>query len=442
MSRPNIRTCRVLIAAQAGFRYNVAVSIHRESFRAKFLPNMSLMNNPAGFRPAERTTNYNYAIRNIVAAAKAVEAAGQPVTYLNIGDPVLYGFQPPGSLVEALARAVRDGDNGYAPSVGTLAAREAIVRDAERRGVYLTPEDVVVSSGASEAADMLLSALLEPGDDVLTPCPTYPLYTAITAKLGARENYYRLDPAQGWQPDPDDIRAKITPRTRAMVIINPNNPCGAVYDARLLLELLTIAEEHNLVVIADEVYCRLTYGPPPPPLAQLAAGMDVPVVTLESLSKSHLVPGWRVGWMTYTNTHRFGDVIAAVRKIAEARICSPLPTQQVLPAALADQSHLPALIEALQLRAAITVEALNAVPGLHCVAPQAAFYVMGQVEDLHGQTDEEFVLALLRATGILFVHGSGFGLDPNAGYFRIVFLPPPETLRDVYARLASFLRQS
>lgn len=399
------------------------------------------MTGPAPFRPAERTKNYNYAIRNIVAAAKAVEAEGRPVTYLNIGDPVLYGLQPPAALMEAMARAVRDGHNGYAPSVGTLAAREAVVRDAEARGVYLSPDDVVISSGASEAADMLLSALLEPGDDVLTPCPTYPLYTAIIAKLGARENYYRLDPARGWTPDPDEIRANITPRTRAIVVINPNNPCGSVYDARLLLELLTIAEEHQLVVIADEVYCRLTYGPPPPPTAQLAAGMDVPVVTLESLSKSHLVPGWRVGWMTYTNTQRFGDVIAAVRKIAEARICSPLPTQQVLPAALADQSHLPALVEEMKLRAAITVEALNATPGLNCVAPQAAFYVMGQVEDLHGRTDEEFVLALLRATGVLFVHGSGFGLDPHAGYFRVVFLPPPDTLRDVYARLASFVRQ-
>ncbi len=396
---------------------------------------------PALFRPAERTKNYNYAIRNIVAAAKAVEAEGRSVTYLNIGDPVLYGLQPPAILQEALARAVREGHNGYAPSVGTLAAREAVVQEAEKRGVYLSPEDVVISSGASEAADMVLSALLEPGDDVLTPCPTYPLYTAITAKLGARENYYRLDPEQGWRPDPDEIRHKITPRTRAIVIINPNNPCGSVYDARLLLELLTIAEAHQLVVIADEVYCRLTYGPPPPPMAQLAAGMDVPVVTLESLSKSHLVPGWRVGWMTYTNTQRFGDVSAAVRKIAEARICSPLPTQQVLPVALENQSHLPSLIEEMKLRAAITVEALNAIPGICCVAPQAAFYVMGQVADLKGQTDEAFVLALLRATGVLFVHGSGFGLNPHDGFFRIVFLPPPDTLREVYARLASFVRQ-
>lgn len=396
---------------------------------------------PALFRPAERTKNYNYAIRNIVSAAKAVEAEGRSVTYLNIGDPVLYGLQPPAILQEALARAVREGHNGYAPSVGTLAAREAVVQEAEKRGVYLSPEDVVISSGASEAADMVLSALLEPGDDVLTPCPTYPLYTAITAKLGARENYYRLDPEQGWLPDPDEIRDKITPRTRAIVIINPNNPCGSVYDARLLLELLTIAEAHGLVVIADEVYCRLTYGPPPPPMAQLAAGMDVPVVTLESLSKSHLVPGWRVGWMTYTNTQRFGEVSAAVRKIAEARICSPLPTQQVLPVALENQSHLPSLIEEMKLRAAITVEALNAIPGVSCVAPQAAFYVMGQVADLQGQTDEAFVLALLRATGVLFVHGSGFGLNPHDGFFRIVFLPPPDTLREVYARLASFVQQ-
>ncbi len=389
--------------------------------------------------PAERTKNYNYAIRNVVSEAKKVEATGKQVTYLNIGDPVIYGFQPPSSLMDALDRAVREGSNGYAPSVGTLPAREAIVADAAKRGVTIHPDDVVVTSGASEGADMLLSGLLEAGDDVLTPCPTYPLYTAITAKLGARENYYTLDPARGWLPDPDEIRAKITPRTRAIVIISPNNPCGAVYDEALITELLDIAEQHNLVVLADEVYHRMSYGAPPPAMAKLAEGRDVLVVTMESLSKSHLVPGWRVGWMTYTNTKHAGDYVTGVRKIAEARICSPLPTQQVIPAALADQTHLPAVMEEMKLRADITADMINAIPGMKCWRPDAAFYAMAQVEDLKGRTDEQFILELLRETGILFVHGSGFGLNPADGYFRIVFLPPPDVLRDVYTRLGEFV---
>ncbi|MBX7219736.1 MAG: aminotransferase class I/II-fold pyridoxal phosphate-dependent enzyme [Blastocatellia bacterium] len=390
-------------------------------------------------QPAARTRNYNYAIRNIVVEAKKVEASGKKITYLNIGDPVIYGFQPPESLMNALAKAVHDGLNGYAPSAGTVEAREAIAADSEKYGVPISPDDVIVTSGASEAADLVLNALLEPGDDVLTPCPTYPLYTAITAKLGATENSYKLDPKNGWLPDPDDIRRRVTPRTRAIVIINPNNPSGAVYPEPVLRELLAVAAEKNLLVMADDVYHRMTYGPHAPRLASLAQDMDVPIVNLESLSKSHLVPGWRVGWMTFTNKKQMGDLIPAVRKIADARLCSPLPTQAVIPAALADLSHLPATIEAMKVRADISVDMLNAIPGMNCTRPEAAFYLMAQMENLHGATDEQFVLELLRETGILFVYGSGFGLEPTDGYFRIVFLPEPEVLRDVYTRLGNFV---
>ncbi len=389
-------------------------------------------------QPAERTRNYNYAIRNIVVEAKKVEASGRPVTYLNIGDPVIYGFQPPQSLMDAMAKAVRDGNNGYAPSNGTVEAREAIAEDSAKFGIPISPEDVIVTSGASEGADLILSALLEMGDDVLTPCPTYPLYSAITSKLGAKENYYHLDPKNNWLPNLDEIRSLITPRTRAMVVINPNNPTGTVYSGELLKGLLDIAAEHDLVVLADDVYHRMTYGPAGDRLAQLAQGMEVPVITLESLSKSHLVPGWRVGWMTFTNKPAMADLIPAIRKMADARLCSPLPTQCVIPAALSDLSHLKGTMEAMKLRADITVESINAIPGMNCTRPEAAFYIMAQMENLAGATDEEFVLALLRETGILFVYGSGFGLNPQDGYFRIVFLPQPEVLRDVYARLGEF----
>lgn len=390
-------------------------------------------------QPAARTRNYNYAIRNIVVEAKKVEAAGKPVTYLNIGDPVIYGFQPPESLMDAMARAVRDGQNGYAPSNGTVAAREAIAADSEQHGVSISPDDVIVTSGASEAADLVMNALLEPGDDVLTPCPTYPLYTAITAKLGAIENSYRLDPTNKWLPDLDDIRRRITPRTRAIVIINPNNPTGTVYPVEIQRALLELAAEHELLVMADDVYHRMTYGPHAPRLASLAQEMDVPIVSMESLSKSHLVPGWRVGWMTFSNKKKMAELIPAVRKIADARLCSPLPTQAVIPHALSDLSHLQTTMDEMKLRANISVEAINAIPGMNCARPEAAFYLIAQMENLAGATDEEFVLALLRETGILFVYGSGFGLEPRDGYFRIVFLPEPDVLRNVYAQLSSFV---
>ncbi|MCS7012157.1 MAG: aminotransferase class I/II-fold pyridoxal phosphate-dependent enzyme [Chloroherpetonaceae bacterium] len=394
------------------------------------------------YQPARRTQNYKYAIRNIVSEAKKIEAQGRRVTYLNIGDPSLYGFQPPQELIEAAIKAMRDGHNGYSPSVGILEARQAVADEAAHRGIPTSPEDVIFTYGASEAADLVFTALLEPGDEVLVPAPGYPLYTAIATKLGAVEVKYRQNAQNNWQPDADELRCKVTSRTKLLVIINPNNPTGALYSEATLRAMLQVAREHKLVVIADEVYHKLIFEGKHIPIGSLA-DKDLPVITMESLSKNYLAPGWRLGWMSVTNSHLIPDLMAAIRKLADARLCAPMPPQHVIKTALQlPASYLEPTLTRLRQQRDITFEALNRIPGIRCNKPEGAFYAMAQVDLQQGElgTDEEFVLGLLREKAVLFVHGSGFGTHPTEGFFRVVFLPDAETLKDVYARVADFTR--
>jgi alanine-synthesizing transaminase len=392
------------------------------------------------YEPAARTKNYKYAIRNIVVEAQKIEAQGKNVTYLNIGDPSLYGFQPPPELVEANIKAIRDGHCGYSPSAGILEARTAIADDADRRGIATTPDDVIFTYGASEAADLLFTALLDAGDEVLVPAPGYPLYTAIATKLAAVEVKYLQHADNNWQPDADELRAKISPRTKILVIINPNNPTGAVYSKETLEAMLNVAREHKLIVVADEVYHKLIFEGTHIPMGSLA-GTDLPVITMESLSKNYLAPGWRLGWMTMTNSNLMPDLKAAIRKLADARLCAPMSPQHVVKAAMnLPATYLDATMKRLREQRDITFESLNKIKGMRCNKPAGAFYAMAQVDLENGElgTDEAFVLGLLREKGVLFVHGSGFGTNPTDGFFRIVFLPSVETLRDVYTRLEDF----
>lgn len=390
-------------------------------------------------KAAERTKNFTYAIRNIVSEAKKIEAEGKKVTYLNIGDPVPYGFNTPPHLVEAVEKALRDGHNGYAPSPGIPQAREAVAREAVRRGINISPDDVIITSGASEAADIVLSSMLEPGDEVLVPSPGYPLYTAILAKLGAKEVSYRLDPKNNWQPSVDDIKALINNRTRAIVIINPNNPTGAIYSKENLLEVLSVANQAGLVILADEVYWRMAYQEIAPPIASLVDD-SVPVITFESMSKIYLAPGWRVGWMKISNPHLMTDLRVGINKMADARLCSARPPQHAVAAALeGDHTYLEDVMNRFRARRDLSYERINAIEGMNCTLPQGAFYLMAQMEQLGDATDEQFVVSLLRETGVLFVHGSGFGMDPKDGYFRIVYLPELDVLNNVYDRLAEFV---
>lgn len=386
---------------------------------------------------ASRISGFVYAIRNIVTEARKVEAAGRRVRYLNIGDPITFGFTTPPHLVDAVERAMRQGDNGYAPSVGILPAREAVAAECTRRGMPIGPDRVVITSGTSEGIELTLTALAEAGDDVLVPVPTYPLYTAVLAKIGARAVFYRTDPARGWLPDLDHLCSLITPATRALVVIDPNNPTGATYPPEVRRELLEIAERHNVPILADEVYADLAFSGPVPALASLDP--DAPIISFSSLSKAYLAPGWRAGWMAVGRTERLDDVLGAVKKLADGRLCTTGPMEHAIVAALnGDRSHQETFRAALRERAALTTRRLNAIPGISAVPPVAAFYSMPRVALPPGVTDADYVLALLRETGVLCVYGSGFGMAPADGFFRVVFLAPPHELSEIYDAIHAF----
>jgi aspartate/methionine/tyrosine aminotransferase len=272
------------------------------------------------------------------------------------------------------------------------------------------------------------------------PAPTYPLYTAVLAKIGARPVYYRTDHTNNWLPDLDHLRSVITGRTRALVVIDPNNPTGAVYPDSTRTALIEIAESHGLVILADEVYGDVSYDGPVGPMAALNA--DASIISYSSLSKAYLAPGWRAGWMAVASTPRLDAALAAIKKLADGRLCSPGPMQYAVTAALTgDRSHQVEFRRQLRARAELTTRRMNAIPGVSCVAPKSAFYAMPRIELPAGKTDVDYVLGLLRATGVLCVYGSGFGTVPEDGFFRIVFLAAPSELDAIYDDVDAFTRE-
>ncbi len=384
-----------------------------------------------------RVRSISYAIRNIVVEAQRVEAAGMKVRYLNVGDPGAFGYRPPEHLVAAVERAIRDGHNGYGPSAGIPSAREAVAAEETGKGWPVSPDRVFITAGTSEAIELALAALVDQDGEVLVPMPTYPLYTAVIAKLGARAVYYHTDPQRGWIPDFDHL-AKITTRNaRAIVVIDPNNPTGATYPTAVRKSLLSYADRHGLAILADEVYGDLGYDGPVAPLGSF--DHDAPVISFSSLSKAYLAPGWRTGWMSIGRSPRLDDVAVAVRKLADGRLCSTVPMQYAVTAALTgDRSHQVSFRADLRERAALTGSALRAIPGVKCMTPTAGFYAMPQIPLPPGRTDEQYVLGLLRETGVLCVYGSGFGLPADQGYLRVVFLANPSELTEVYRLMANY----
>jgi alanine-synthesizing transaminase len=397
------------------------------------MPRTSAMIPPAG-----RMSTVTYSIRRVVAEARKAEAAGKHIHYLNTGDPVAFGFSTPAHMVEAVHKSLRDGENGYGPSVGLLSSREAVAAENTARGWSIDADRVVLTSGSSEGIDFVLTALADPGDEVLVPLPTYPLYTAILHKIGAREVYYRADPSKGWQPDPAEIRRLMSPRTKAIVVNDPNNPTGAAYPQSIRRELLAIADEHNVPMIADEIYQDVAFDGPIAPIGSLDT--DAPVISLSGLSKGYLAPGWRTGWLVVGGGDRLKDVLAAITKLAEGRLCSTMPMQRAIVAALTgDRSHQPAFRASLRERADVVHTRANAVPGMTSTKPAAAFYAMPKVALPPGRTDADFIIDLVHATGVLCVHGSGFGMDPADGYFRMVTLAQPSQLNEIWDLIAGFV---
>src|SRR5688572_23076277 len=394
----------------------------------------------SAIRTAKRVDRFTYAIRNIVAEAKKVEATGKTVRYLNIGDPNQFGFLTPPHLIEAVVKAMRDGHNGYTPSPGIAEAREAAAADFLSRGVNVSADRVLITSGTSEGIELALTGIVDEGEEVLVPVPTYPLYTAVLAKIGARPAFYRTDHGNRWLPDLDHVRSLINSRTRALVVIDPNNPTGATYPEDVRRTLVELADRHNIPLLADEVYADVAFDGPVPAIASL--GPDAPVITFSSLSKAYLAPGWRAGWLAAAATERLDDVLGGIKKLADGRLCSTGPMEHAIVAALTgDRTHQQTFRDALRERGDLTTRRLNGIEGISAVAPSAAFYSMPRVTLPPGKTDEDYVLGLLRATGVLCVYGSGFGTDPRDGFFRVVFLASPAELESIYDDIADFTRQ-
>ncbi len=392
----------------------------------------------AEVRPSERSTRVRYAIRDIMVLAEQAKAAGKELLYLNIGDPVLYDFQTPRHMIEAVYQAMLAGHNGYGPSSGIEEAVAAVRSEAIRRGLR-NIQEIFLTSGVSEGIDVSMAALLDPGDNMLIPAPGYPLYEATLTKLGCQSLFYHLDEANGWQPDVDQIARLINNRTRGIVVMNPNNPTGAICHREVLKGILDLAARHGLLAISDEIYDKLLFEPQEyAPLATL--GPDQPVLTFNGVSKAYLAPGFRVGWGILTGQKQeVADYGEAIAKMLRVRLCSNQPSQFSVKAALeGDQSHIPVVVEKLRKRRDLVTATLNAIPGISCFTPQAAFYAFPRMEI--SRSDQEFVAGLIRETGVIVVPGSGFGQQPGTKHFRMVFLPPEDILRKAITRIGEFAR--
>jgi len=387
--------------------------------------------------PSEKASNVTYAIRNIVAEAKKIEKQGKQILYCNIGDPCKFDFKTPKHIIDAVTDAMIRGENGYAPSQGIEEARIAISEHmASYNKVNVKSDKVFITSGGSEAIELALTALLNPGENVLTPAPGYPLYNAVITKIGGVLNPYYLD--DDWNLDIADIKQKINEKTKAIILINPNNPTGKMYSAELLKEVITLAKNHNLVIFSDEIYDKLLFEKEHISIASLCE--DVPILTINGMSKSYMVPGWRVGWIAVSNIEENCPYFLTMKRLLDARLCSPAPQQfAIKPALTGPQDHLKEACQKLRERRDFVCERLNNIKGISCVKPDAAFYAMAKLESDRFKTDEEFVLQLLKETGVLFVHGSGFEVKPGSKSFRIVYLPTMETLKDAMDKLESFM---
>ena len=388
---------------------------------------------------ASRLANVRYAIRDLACVADEVTGQGHKVLPLNIGDPLSFDFQTPAHIIEAVHKAMRDGKNGYAPSEGVHEALEAIRGEAARKGIT-TVRDVFVTTGVSETVDVCLSALVNPGEDFLTPSPDYPLYSAVLCKLGNRLNAYDLNEEDGWQPELADIERKVTAKTRGIVIINPNNPTGSLCTRHILEQIAELARRHNLLVFSDEIYDKLILDGTQH-IAFAAVAPDVACVTFGGMSKNYLAPGWRIGWGIVS-----GDAAAVktytegVHRLLRARLCANHPEQYAIKAALeGPQDHLIEVQRKLRSRRDLTQKWCDSTPRVSCVEPRGAFYAYPRIDIL--ESDEVFVKELIRQKHVMVVHGSGFGQKPGTKHFRIVFLPDEQTLTKAYTGIADFIRE-
>ena len=393
-----------------------------------------------------KLANVCYDIRGpIMDAAKQMEEDGHKIIKLNIGNLAVFGFDAPEEIQQDMIRNLPDSA-GYSDSKGIFAARKAVMHETQKQGIQgVTLDDIYLGNGASELIVMATNALLDTGDELLLPSPDYPLWTAAASLSGGTPVHYICDEANGWMPDLDDIRAKVTPRTKGIVVINPNNPTGALYSDALLKGIVAIAREHGLVIFADEVYDKVLYdGARHTPLASLST--DVLTLTFNSLSKAYRSCGYRAGWMVVSGDKKSAkDYIEGLNMLSNMRLCSNVPGQWAIQTALGGHQSINALVcEGGRLRKQrdLAHALITAIPGVTCVKPQAALYMFPRLDpEMYPiQDDQQFFLEVLQETRVMLVQGTGFNWHAP-DHFRIVFLPHEDDLREAIGRLARFLAQ-
>lgn len=395
-------------------------------------------------KKSAKLANVLYDIRGpIMDAAKQMEEEGQKIIKLNIGNLAVFGFDAPEEVQQDMIRNL-PASAGYSDSKGIFAARKAVMHETQKQGIAgVTLDDIYLGNGASELIAMATNALLNDGDEMLLPAPDYPLWTAASSLSGGTPVHYLCDEANGWMPNLDDIRAKITPRTKGIVVINPNNPTGALYSDELLRSIVAIAREHDLVIFADEVYDKVLYdGVKHTAIASLST--DVLTLTFNSLSKSYRSCGYRAGWLVVSgDKKRARDYIEGLNMLSNMRLCANVPGQWAIQTALGGYQSINDLVAdggRLRRQRDLAYELITAIPGVSCVKPSAALYMFPKLdpEVYPIEDDRQFFLELLRETKVMLVQGTGFNWA-TPDHFRIVFLPHEDDLREAIQRIAKFL---
>lgn len=392
--------------------------------------------------PSRSTQNVHYAIREVTVLANRLRNEGKRVLYLNIGDPNVYDFDLVDEAKEAVHRAIENRKNGYAPSEGLPEALESIEWDARHRLGIHPIVGAFTGNGASECIDIALTALVNPGDNVLLPCPTYPLYETILKRLNVEIRFYRMDEATRWQPDASDMASLIDEKTRAIVVINPNNPTGAIYEPERLRAIIDLAKEHHLLIFNDEIYERLALGEVKH-VSMASLDEDACFVTFNGLSKAYLGPGIRVGWGIVSGpSEKLKPYFDTICRLLRARLCANHPFQYaVKPCLEGSQKHLSAMIDKLRARRDCCLKWIERIDGLSCAMPVGSFYAFVGVDGV--EDDVLWCRKLLMTKGVVVVPGSGFGLKtPGKGYFRIVFLPQESILDEAFSQIEAFLRDA
>ena len=388
---------------------------------------------------SKKVVGVEYAIRDIVLAARKVEQTGMKVDYLNIGDPVQFGFQPPDNVKQALIDSIKNGENYYSTSEGLLELREEIAKKENAKGLAITADDVLITNGVSEGLDMVISSIVEEGDEVLLPGPYYPPYASYVRLHGGLPVEFSVD-LNNSTPDFDDIKSKITSKTVAICLISPNNPTGVVFNENALKELVDIANEHNLYIICDEIYDQIIFDDKFVGIGKVAG--DSPVIILNGFSKVHLMSGWRIGYIAFNRSPQLEALREHLPKLARVRIATSLPVQHAaLESLRGPQNYINDFVSEMKKHRDLVVKRLNEMPGLSCSNPKGAFYAFPKIENNRFGSDKEFVTKLLESKGVLTVHGSGFGEQYGSGHFRLVYLPSIKILDSAMNKIEEFVSQ-